>query len=99
MMKNIYVGNSDIHGRGIFSTDGLKEGDIVGVSHVTYERVWYQVFPIGIFYNHSYEPNCIVKTEDNVNLVIAIKDINKDEEVTVDYSKQLYLEQPQGDWV
>ena len=98
-MKNIYVGNSDIHGRGIFSTDGLKEGDTVGVSHVTYERVWYQVFPIGIFYNHSYEPNCIVKTEDNVNLVIAIKDINKDEEITVDYSKQLYLEQPQGDWV
>jgi len=98
-MKNIYVGNSDIHGRGIFTTDGLKEGDIVGVSHVAYDRVWYQVFPIGIFYNHSKNPNCIVKTENNINLLVTNRDIEKDEELTVDYTKQLYLEQPTGDWI
>ena len=97
-MKNIYVGNSNIHGQGVFSTDDLKEGDIVGVSHVTYDRVWYQVFPIGIFYNHSLEPNCMVTTDDNVNLVVANRDIEKDEELTVDYTKQPYLEQPKEDW-
>ena len=99
MMKNIYVGNSDIHGRGIFTTDGLVAGDIVGVSHVTYDRVWYQVFPIGIFYNHSLEPNCIVTVDDNVNLVVTNRDIDKDEELTVDYTKQLHLEQPKEDWI
>ena len=98
-MKAIYVGESDIHGRGIFATDNLKEGDIVGVSHVTHDRIWYQVFPIGIFYNHSKTPNCVVKTEDNVNLLITNRDIEKDEELTVDYTKQLYLEQPTGDWI
>ena len=81
MMKNIYVGNSYIHGKGLFTTDGLHEGDIIGVSHVTYDRVWYQVFPIGLFYNHSKEPNCVIKTEDNVNLLIANRDIDKDEEL------------------
>ena len=99
MMKNIYVGNSEIHGKGLFSTDGLQEGDIIGDSHVPYDRVWYQVFPIGLFYNHSKEPNCVIKTEDNVNLLIANRDIDKDEELIVDYTKQLYLEQPQEDWI
>ena len=98
-MKAIYVGKSKIHGRGIFSTEGLKEGDIIGVSHVSYERIWYQVFPIGIFYNHSKTPNCIVKTEDNINLLVAKKDIDKDDELLVDYTKQLYLEQPKEDWI
>ena len=98
-MKNIYVGNSNIHDRGIFTTDGLKEGDVIGVSHVSYDRVWYQVFPIGIFYNHSLEPNCIVTTDNNVNLVVANRDIDKDEELTVDYTKQLHLEQPKEDWI
>ena len=98
-MKSIYVGSSNIHGKGIFTTDGLKEGDMIGVSHVSYDRVWYQVFPIGIFYNHSLEPNCIVTTDNNVNLVVANRDIDKDEELTVDYTKQLHLEQPKEDWI
>ena len=98
-MKNVYIGKSNIHGRGIFMTDALKKEDVVGVSHVSYDRVWYQVFPLGIFYNHSKNPNCIVKTEDNLNLVVANRDIDKDEELTVDYTKQLYLEQPKEDWI
>jgi len=99
MMKNIYIEKSVIHGRGLFTANDLKEGDIIGVSHVTYDDVWYQVVPIGLFYNHSSEPNCIVKTKGDINLLIANKDIYKDEELTVDYTKQLYLEQPTGDWV
>ena len=99
-MKNIHVGKSEIMGRGLFTTDGLTKGDVVGVSHVAYDGVWYQVFPIGIFYNHSKNPNCIVETTiTNINLVIADRDIEKDEELTVDYTKQPHLEQPQEDWV
>ena len=42
-MKNIYITKSVIHGRGLFTTEDLKEGDIIGVSHVTYGGIWYQV--------------------------------------------------------
>ena len=98
-MKNIYITKSVIHGRGLFTTDDLKGGDVVGVSHVLYDGAWYQVWPIGVFYNHSSDPNCTVKTEDNINLLVANKDIYKDEELTADYTKQLYLEQPTGDWI
>ena len=75
-MKNLYIGKSNIQGWGLFSADNLKKGAIIGISHVIYDRVWYQVHPIGIFYNHSNIPNCIVKMEDNVNLVIANTYIN-----------------------
>ena len=49
-MKNIYIGKSNIHGWGLFTTNSLKEENIIGVSHVIYDRVWYQVFPLGIFF-------------------------------------------------
>ena len=97
-MKNIYIGKSKINGRGLFTTDDLKNGDVIGVSHVVHDNFWYQVFPIGIFYNHSENPNCIVETKGNINLVIASRDIVSDEELVVDYTKQLYLEQPGKDW-
>jgi len=97
-MRSIYIEKSVIHGRGLFTAEDLKEGDIIGVSHVVYSKVWYQVVPIGLFYNHLSEPNCMVKTEDGINLLIAKIDIYKNEELTVDYTKQLYLEQP-GDWI
>ena len=98
-MKQIYIDKSNIHGNGVFTINNLKKGDVVGVSHVTHERVWYQVFPLGIFYNHSKNPNCIVKREGNLNLVISDDDIKANEELTADYTKQLYLEQPTGDWI
>ena len=39
------------------------------------------------------------KTENNINLLVANRDIYIDEELTVDYTKQLYLEQPMEDWI
>ena len=98
-MRSVYIEKSVIHGRGLFTAEDLRGGDIVGVSHVVYNNIWYQVVPIGLFYNHSSDPNCIVKTEGDINLLVTNKDIYKDEELTVDYTKQLYLEQPTGDWV
>ena len=98
-MRNVYIEKSVIHGKGLFSAENLKEGDIIGVSHATYGKIWYQTVPIGLYYNHSSEPNCIVRVEDNINLLIANRDIYQDEELTVDYTKQLYLEQPTGDWI
>ena len=98
-MKDVYIEKSSIHGNGLFTAEDLKEGDIVGVCHTAYNRYWYIVHPYGTMYNHSFNPNCIVKTEGNVNLFITKRDIKKDEELTVDYTKQLYLEQPKEDWI
>lgn len=98
-MKKIYVSKSDINHRGLFTDENLNKGDFIGVSHVVYDNFWYQVVPIGVFYNHSRKSNCIVETKNNVNLLIADRYIHKGEELIVDYTKQLYLEQPTEDWL
>ena len=97
-MKLIYISSSNIEGDGIFTMENLKENDIIGVSHVIYDNIWYSVNPLGAYYNHSFDPNCRVETKDNVNLVLAKRDILVDEELIVDYTKQIYLEQPQEYW-
>ena len=98
-MKSVYITKSDIHGNGLFTNDNLVKCDIIGVCHTTYDRHWYVVHPYGTMYNHSFDSNCIVKTDGNINLLIADKDILKGEELTVNYTKQLYLEQPKEDWI
>ena len=45
-------------------------------------------FGFGSFYNHSYKPNATYKkdTQNNIIKFIAIKDIKKNEEITVNYN-------------
>ena len=49
-------------------------------------------------YNHSNNPNCKVQTNGNNNYLVASRKLGKDEEITVDYKKQPYLEQPKNGW-
>ena len=98
-MKLVYVSPSNIEGSGIFAMENFKEKDIIGVSHALYDDIWYTVYPLGVYYNHSFNPNCRVETKDNINLFLAKRDIIVDEELTIDYTKQLYLEQPEEYWI
>ena len=93
----VYHNKSHIHGIGVFTSMNLKVGDVVGVSHAYYDGFWYMT--THGYYNHSENPNCIVETKDNINLIIADRDIKKGEELSADYRKQLYLEQPGEDWI
>ena len=100
----VYHNKSHIHGIGVFTPVNLKRGDTVGVSHAYYNEssrlyggFWYMT--THGYYNHSENPNCIIETRDNLNLIIAKVDIMGGEEITVDYREQPYLEQPKEDWV
>ena len=100
----VYHDKSHIHGIGVFTPKNLKIGDVVGVSHVyynesshLYDGFWYMT--THGYYNHSENPNCIIETRDNLNLIIAKVDIMRGKEITVDYREQPYLEQPKEDWV
>ena len=97
IMRNIYIEKSAIHGRGLFTTVNLERGNIIGASHAYYNGFWYMT--THGYYNHSESPNCVIETKDNINLIIAKVDITRGEELTVDYTKQPYLEQPKKDWV
>ena len=92
----VYHHKSHIHGIGVFTPMNLKRGDTIGISHAHYDGFWYMT--THGYYNHSESPNCIVETRDNINLIIADDYINADKELTVDYRKQPYLEQPKEGW-
>jgi uncharacterized protein len=104
MAKKIKVGDSQIHGRGIFAKYKIKKGEIVAIIKGTpvfkINRTisdvfanpdwigfkvhnWIDPIPPYKHINHSCEPNTAIKGKKTL---IAIKDIDKNEEVTIDYS-------------
>ena len=92
----VYHSKSNIHGMGVFIDEDIKKGHVIGVSQAYHDGIWYMT--THGYYNHSENPNCIIETKDNINLIIADRDIKKGEELTADYTKQSYLEQPGKDW-
>ena len=91
----ITIKQSKIEGLGIFATKDIKEGSDLGISHVYDKRFpdGYIRLPIGAFINHHEMPNCkAIVAESDPFLgklkhirIISIKDIEKDEEITLDY--------------
>ena len=92
---------SKVQGLGLFATQDFEADTVLGIVHIANKNFphGYIRTALGAFYNHSENPNCIVETKDNLNLIIANVDIMRGEEITVDYREQPYLEQPKEDWV
>ncbi len=58
----VTIRNSEIHGMGIFATEMIFSGTDLGIAHVKLPSFphGYCRTPLGGFYNHSNEPNCIL---------------------------------------
>ena len=89
------IKESKIEGLGIFASKDIKEGSDLGISHVYDDRFpdGYIRLPIGAFINHHEMPNCKATVSESDPLlgklkhirIISIKDIEKGEEITLDY--------------
>ena len=87
------IRNSPIHGVGLFAKSSIKKGTHLGVSHIEAPGFHqnYIRTPVGGFINHSDEPNCVkIESPEESMLtyfsLVASKDIEKDEELTVKYT-------------
>ena len=96
--KNLRLGFSDIHDIGVFAKEKIEKSQNLGMSHLKVGSELIRT-PLGGFINHSDNPNCIkaklhYTNQDNSKLkfdyikwnLVAIKDIKKDEELTVEYT-------------
>ena len=93
--ENIYYKNTDKYGKSIFTARNFKRDDSIFVisGPVTKTPSIYTVpitvdlfidpLPPGKFLNNSCEPSCGIK---NRTEVVAMRDLDKDEEVTIDYA-------------
>ncbi len=99
--KQVYIGKSTIHGRGLFAAKKIKEGDVLGTltckktdedgPHVLWvdsgkhKGRRYKVECDFKYINHSADPN--VAYYDDLT-VVALKDIKKNEELTHHYGEE-----------
>ena len=94
-VRPYYVDKSPIHGKGLFAARKINEGELIGelkvspatrnghhVLWVTEARRVRVLCPLK-YINHSHEPNAVYY--DTLE-VIALRDIEKGEEITHDYS-------------
>jgi len=90
--KKVSVKKSNIAGKGLFTNEPVKMGEPVGISHIRKvikkDGELYQApFPSTVlgYYNHSEEPN--VKEVDNGDhiVMVALRDIKPNEELTSNY--------------
>ena len=86
----ITVNKSEIDGLGLFATEKIENGKVLGVSHIKESKAedGYWRTPLGGFINHSDNPNCI-KEENRFtgNLFLKTEKVIKEgEELTVKYT-------------
>lgn len=100
IIKNFKIKDSGIHGKGVFATKKIKKGEHINVAlyKVKGEDDWHDTTQFGAFLNHSYEPNARTRYEGNLYRTYAVSNIEPDDEITVDYTKNKDLEQPGDDW-
>jgi SET domain-containing protein len=95
--KELRLGFSDIHDIGLFAKENIPVGTNFGMTHIQISDTLIRT-PLGGFLNHSNNPNCekvkLYFTSENKqpaynfskwNLV-TIKNIKKDEEITLKYT-------------
>ena len=81
---NLKIACSKIHGHGIFATENISQGDMVGRSHVEGLDEIIRT-PLGGYINHLDEPNCIRERVGSEHFLVAKRLIKKGEELTVKY--------------
>ena len=90
LKESLTIKKSDIEGLGLFATQQIKSGTVLGVTHIKDKKAenGYWITPLGGFINHSDTPNCL--KEENIftyNLFLkTTKDIKEGEELTLNYT-------------
>tara|TARA_Y100000296_G_C5142942_1_gene242132 strand:- start:335 stop:652 length:318 start_codon:yes stop_codon:yes gene_type:complete len=88
------IKTSEIHGLGLFAIEDIKENTNLGISHVynsSFPQKWIRT-PLGGFYNHSDDPNCVLmdsftsQSFESTKVLSTIRNISKGEELTCTYT-------------
>lgn len=77
----VQIGDSPIHGKGVFSTRRFTEGEVICPARILDKRT-----PAGRYCNHAAEPNAMMLLhESGVVALVAVTDIEPRTEIVTDY--------------
>jgi SET domain-containing protein len=107
---NVHLLRSPIHGIGVFAREDIEEGHwqwVYGYPHALMpgdpaskygfeieDDVQFVPFAPFCFVNHAKDPNCEVQSEDFEVVIVALRDLEEGEELTIDYGYTPDLDQP-----
>jgi len=83
--ESLTIKPSSIDGLGLFATQTIPKNTDLGMIHFTYGELIIRT-PLGGFINHSDKPNCKKLDLENEWHLKTIKEIKKDEELTLKYT-------------
>ena len=91
----IDIMESSIHGRGLFATESIPAGLILGITHVKDDRFKDGLIrtELGGYFNHSDNPNTEVFTFGDIKMLKTLKRIETGEEITARYTMYTPIEQ------
>ena len=87
--NSLTIKPSQIEGLGLFATETIKKETNLGLTHLLIkDDIDVLIFrtPLGGFINHSEKPNCERVDHQDKWYLKTIKDINKNEELTLSYT-------------
>jgi hypothetical protein len=90
--KELKIKKSTIEGKGLFANKSFLPNEVIGTAHIDGQPTK----KIGMFHNHSENPNTESIIIGNKRILKPLKKIKKGEEITVNYRNQPELEQPEN---
>lgn len=94
-ITGVCIGDSPIHGKGLFATRAFEKGDVIAPARIAGKRT-----PGGRYCNHSAEPNSEMRMIESDDVVlIALKPIMPGEEIVNDYFYNFANTRPCGEIV
>ena len=86
--SNFKTAPSKIHGNGVFTNKPIQKKHLIGIGIYYWFAIPTITEDFGKWINHSYTPNSIVHYHEKNNryYIVAIRDIDLDEEITIDYN-------------
>ena len=87
-MDNLYIGNSSIHGKGVFTKDRIEENcfifEVADLEKYKSGKAW--ISRRGRYVNHQKEGNCKLVKEGDIFSMYSNRVILQNEELTSDYT-------------
>jgi|TARA_B100001146_G_C16075170_1_gene388197 hypothetical protein len=94
--SSLRIGDSDVHGQGLFAKEDIPQGTDLGLCHIFVMHDWdgkewgskyWERTPLGGFINHSDDPNIHVDVEGPRANFFTIKNITAGQELFCKYEK------------
>jgi|TARA_B100001105_G_C22228574_1_gene372954 SET domain-containing protein len=99
--SSLRIGDSDVHGQGLFAKEDIPQGTDLGLSHVFVMHDWdgevwgtkyWQRTPLGGFINHSETPNVLADIEGPRTNFFTKETIKSGEELFITYEHEKVAE-------